>query len=162
MNFFQPRNRERIINVEGETFHEQWVAGTYLVVGVFPRHCRALTINQLKDNIPDFFDLLRKNKRAIWPRGICAYYAIPIYIAEEFDRTVIDWVHRRPGYKYAMWHEPVLYNTKQNTAETFNRQGIFGSAFQPFLSQVISTSLDAISKHQGHLAFPVLNCTSDI
>jgi hypothetical protein len=156
MGVFQSHYKGLPAASEGDTYHEQWVAGTYIVSGVFQRRCY-VTVEQLDHDIPQFFQLLRQNKRAIWPRGICGYYAIPIYTADRFQQTVIDWVHRRPQYKYAMWYEPVLYDRVHNIAQTRASWGRNGEAFRAFLFGIISAALDALRRHEGHAELPRVN-----
>ncbi len=143
--------------MEGETTHEQWVSGTYIVTGVFPKYVLALSTDQLKADIPAVFELLSKNKKAWWPKGISAYFAIPIYTSDGFNQAVIEWVHSRPQYKYAMWHEPVLYDRKRNMAEINASWGLSGAAYRIFLFEVIYTALAVISQKEGHSEFPLVN-----
>lgn len=157
MPIFEAHNLGLKATTEGDTFHEQWVSGTYIVAGVFQRPCHFLVVRQIQDQIPRLFELLRRNKKAWWPKGICAYYAIPIYISDNFDQTVIDWVHSRPKYRYAMWHEPVLYDRVRNIAEINNVWGLYCAAFRTFLFEVILTALHGLSQKEGHTDLPLLN-----
>jgi hypothetical protein len=157
MSIFESHYTGPVITEDGDNFHEQWVSGTYIVAGVFIRRCSCLSISQIGEEIPHLFELLCINKQAWWPRGICAYYAIPIYTSNEFDPATVDWVHTRPEYKYAMWHEPVLYDRKRNTAEIYLAEGLCRLAFRVFLREVIYGALRAVSQREGYSDFPAVN-----
>jgi hypothetical protein len=157
MNIFEAHNQGLKAISEGDTFYEQWGSGTYIVAGVFQRPCHLLDVRQIQDKIPYLFGLLKKNKKGWWPKGICGYYAIPIYISDAFDQTVIEWVHSRPTYRYAMWHEPVLYNRVCNVAEMNKSWGLYCAAFRIFLFEVIFLALQGLSQKNGHTQFPFVN-----
>ncbi len=157
MNIFEKHNQGLKAAPEGDTYHEQWVSGTYVVAGVFQRRGRLFTVGQVRKDIPALFESLRRNKKAIWPKGVCGYYAIPVYTADGFDQGLIDWVHARPRHKYAMWHEPVLYDRIRNTAETNASWGLGGRAFRIFLFEVIYTALHGLARKEGHSGFPIVN-----
>jgi len=142
---------------EGDTYHEQWVSGTYIVAGVFQRKTARISVQEIQSDAPRLFDLLKVNKKAIWPKGICGYYAIPIYSCEVLDAGAVDWVHSRPKYRYAMWHEPVLYDRGRNVAEMNADWRLYGAAFRVFLFEAIFTALNGLAKKEGHPTFPQIN-----
>ena len=136
------------IDAEHPTFVERWVVGTYLVAAIFPTDGRSLTLEHLVSQVPTFYAAARSHKQAIWPRGVCGYYLIPIYIAESFDASVIEWVHSYHPYRWAIWHVPVLYTTTHNSVEKrayrdprSDKYHWHGSAFRPYLEHVIGTAL---------------------
>jgi hypothetical protein len=157
MNIFETHNRGLRASPEGDTYHEQWLAGTYIVAGVFQRTPAMISIDTIQSDTPRLFDLLKANKKAIWPKGICGYYAIPIYSCEVLDTAVVDWVHSRPKYRYAMWHEPVLYDRVRNMAEMNATWRLYGSVFRVFLFETIFAALSELAKKQGHSVFPQVN-----
>lgn len=157
MSIFQVHNTGLVAVPEGDTFYEQWVSGTYVVAGVFRRSVDSLTVDEMRDNIPAWFDLLKHNKHARWPRGICGYYAIPVYTGASFDQSVVDYVHKRPKHRYAMWHEPVLYNRVANTAETNMSWRLYGRAFRLFLFESIVAALLGLHREHGHTDYPLVN-----
>ena len=157
MNIFQIHNTGLSAAAEGNTFHEQWISGTYIVAGVFQIPVNSLSTVELNANIPHWFDMLASSKKAWWPRGICGYFAIPIYACPFFDQPVIDLVHNRPKYRYAMWHEPVLYDFRANTAQTNANYGLYCSAFRFFLFETIITTLYGLHQKYGHREFPKVN-----
>jgi hypothetical protein len=157
MSIFEQHNLGLKATPVGDTFYEQWVAGTYIVAGVFHRHCQNLDVRHIQEQTPELFHHLRQHKKGLWPRGISAFYAIPIYTSDGFDAAVVDWVHARPKYRYAMWHEPVLYDRKLNNAEMNSSWGLYGAAFRIFLFEAVYTALRVKSQHEGHAEFPLVN-----
>ena len=136
---------------------ERWVSGTYIVCGMINRNVPTIDIHELIENRPVLFSSIRKNRRAFWPRGICGYYAIPVYIADGFSREVINWVQNRPKYRYAMWHEPLLYDYNENQAFTNARWGRYGLYFRTYLSERILDSLMDLIAIYGHEELPLVN-----
>lgn len=136
---------------------ERWVSGTYIVSGVYTILADRFEENVLQDNLPALFSTLRERRVRKWPRGICGYYAIPIYVGKGFSMDVVRWVQNRPKYRYAMWHEPVLYNCAENEAFTNAKWGLYGIAFRDYLGEQIFSSLASIAKNDGHSCFPRVN-----
>lgn len=157
MSIFEAHNLGLKATPEADTYHEQWVSGTYLVAGVFQRKHLLIGVPQIEAEAPRLFTLLKAHKNARWPKGICGYYAIPIYTCDSLDSSAVDWVHSRPKYRYAMWHEPVLYDRRQNIAEMNAKWRIHCSAFREFLFEVIFTALNGLARKEGHPAFPQVN-----
>lgn len=157
MSIFEAHNLGLKAEPEGDTYHEQWVSGTYIVAGVFQRRPARISVQEIQSDAPRLFDLLKTNKRARWPKGICGYYAIPIYTCDVLDAAVVDWVHSRPKYRYAMWHEPILYDRDRNIAEMNAGWRLYGAAFRVFLFEVIFTALNGLAKKDGHPTFPQVN-----
>lgn len=157
MALFERHNLGLHASATGDSIHEQWVSGTYVVAGVFQQHCEHVQLRQIVERIPHYFESLRLQKKAIWPRGICGYYTIPIYSVEHFDDDALRWVRSRPSYRYAMWHEPVLYDWRSNRAEMNRQWGINGSAFRIFLYEVIASALVNLMRHYDHAERPTLN-----
>ncbi len=144
-------------SVPEDAYHEQWVSGTYIVAGIFLRRSESIRSGQIQSDISGFFDLLKKKRKRRWPRGICAYYAIPVYICDKLDFNAVKWVHSRPRYRYAMWHEPVLYDRHNNLAEMNAAWGLYSSSFRSFLSNLIFAALSELADHEGHVSFPQTN-----
>ena len=135
------------------TFFERWVSGTYLVSGVFPMERNKLTVQEMKSDIPLLYSSLKLNKKARWPKGICGYYVIPLYIADSFDNDVVNWVHTLHKYRWAIWHEPVLYCKVDNTAHHRNDYGLYGRNFRPDLFSILRKALTAVS-NRFNFKFP--------
>jgi hypothetical protein len=157
MSIFDKHNRAMTVTPDGDTYYEQWVSGTYIVAGVFHRKCHTIEATQIQENIPKLFEFLKANKKGRWPKGICAYYAIPIYTCDHLDANAVEWVNARPKYRSAMWHEPVLYDRNHNIAEMNARWGLFCSAYRAFLFEVFTLALQGLSKREGHALFPQIN-----
>ncbi|MGD1087350.1 MAG: hypothetical protein ABR955_01305 [Verrucomicrobiota bacterium] len=133
------------INASEPTFLAQWVSGTYLVSGVFPIESNSLTTQQVVLKIPSLYLAAKSSKLAKWPRGICGYYLIPVYIADFFDESVVAWVHSYHFFRWAIWHEPVLYCKADNTAHSRNDYGLRGKAFRVYLSNVMGGALKTVA-----------------
>jgi hypothetical protein len=144
------------IDATRPTFFEQWVSGTYLVSGVFPIESNSLNIPQVVSKIPLLYSELKSSKQANWPRGICGYYLIPIYIVDSLDESVIAWVQSYHSYRWVIWHEPILYCKTDNTSYLRNDYGHRGSAFRNYLSNVISETLKTVSS-RFNFEFPTIN-----
>lgn len=157
MNIFEGDCIGFVPSPDQASFHEQWVSGTYIVVGVFPYHVEHLTPSHIRQDIPSLFEQTRHRKRALWPKGICAYYLIPIYCSDTFSQETIDWVSKRPTYRWAIWHEPVLFNTRENNAHTNMNWGLYCSAFRQFLVRVFVAGVCTLSRKYKFSSQPVLN-----
>jgi len=107
--------------------------------------------------IPELLSQTKKRKRAAWPRGICAYYLIPIYCSTGFPEETIEWIKTRPKYRWAIWHEPVLFNTHENAACSFTKRGLYCLAFLEFLSTIVVGGICSISREHGFTTQPRLN-----
>ncbi len=135
----------------GSTFIEQWIAGTYLVCGIFPSEVQGLTVSDAAERIPALYATTKSQKRRYWPRGVCGYYLIPIYISSSFDATVVEWAREFHRYRWAIWHEPILYSTAHNTVDMRADYGLYASAYRPFLFRIVHTALAAVTSrfHPG-------------
>jgi hypothetical protein len=145
------------IDAQAPTFLEQWVAGTYLVTGIFPTDGRGLSVERMVQSIPAFYAQSRSHKRSAWPRGICGYFLVPIYTADAFDANVVEWVHSFHPYRWAIWHTPVLYHTADNGAEKrfygdprTDKYYWYGSAYVPYLEHVIAVALRSVARSFGY------------
>jgi hypothetical protein len=138
------------VDSNNPTFLERWVSGTYLVSGIFPIEKDLLTVEQITAQIPSLYSSTKSNKQTKWPRGICGYYLIPIYIAEAFNQNVIDWVHSSHPYRWAIWHEPILYCNGDNSAHLRKDYGIYGQSFRPYLFNIIKNALFAVAGRFNH------------
>lgn len=157
MSIFEKHNLGLKAKPDGNTYHEQWVSGTYIVAGVFQRKKPVVTVPDIEVEIPELFALLKSQKKARWPKGICGYYAIPIYTCDALDDFTVDWLHSRPKYRYAMWHEPVLYDRLRNVAEMNEAWQFHCSAFRPFLFEVIFEAVKGLAQKEGYPTFPQVN-----
>jgi hypothetical protein len=52
MGIFQSHYVGSYLAPEQDAHHAQWVAGTYVVTGVFQRQCTDLALKQIQDHIP--------------------------------------------------------------------------------------------------------------
>ena len=136
---------------------ERWISGTYIVSGVYTIPVSRIGMNVLQDNLHNLFSMLREKRARKWPRGICGYYAIPIYVGNSFSLDVVQWVQSRPKYRYAMWHEPVLYDRAENVAFMNTKLGMYGLAFREYLAERTFTSLANIARNDNHSSFPSVN-----
>lgn len=136
--------------------HQRWIAGTYIVSGVFPRDGTDFRGHRAMDEIPVFYAVLREMRKWKLPRGLAAYHVIPIYVADSFDRHAIDWVSYRHPYRYAIWYEPVLYNARTNNASIRKDYGLMASAFYPQLRSMMYPGLAHVARLFDH-PFPTIN-----
>lgn len=130
-------------------FIEGWMRGTYVVVGVFSIPCRTVSVQELKRNIPALHARTKQAKRAWWPRGLSGMFLFPFYLGSEFDAEVTAWVQRRWPYRWAIWHEPVLYDIIQNAVWMRGDYGLFGSAFFPMVFELHRRALTTIAERLG-------------
>ncbi|MCP3965560.1 MAG: hypothetical protein GY750_12760 [Lentisphaerae bacterium] len=136
--------------IPDDSFFQKWVAGSHVVAGIFPILCDSgLSPDRILGNVPSLFSRLKRNKKGLWPRGICEYFVIPIYLADGFNSATIDFVHHRPHYKWAMQHEPVLYNYHNNTAEMHLANDPKEVVYRPFLCSLIVNTLSEYSRLAG-------------
>lgn len=160
MYSFQPFiERLGTVPPEGDIFHEQRLfLGVQLAIGVFHRSGQGLTVQQLQDDIPRFFELLRENQGQ--KRGLREYRAIAIYSADGFDPSVIEWVHGH-GTKYNrhMFYEVVLYDRMCNAAEVRERRKI-GDTHDPVLQEVLPAAVEALARREGHAQVERINSHS--
>ena len=157
MNASLPTESHLQVDAQGPTFLEQWVAGTYLVTGLFPSDGRGLTVERMIQQIPAFYAESRSHKRVMWPRGVCGYFLVPIYTADSFDASVIEWVHSYHPYRWAIWHTPVLYHSNDNSVDKrfygdprADKYYWYGSAFRPYLEDVIGVGLRSVARRFGY------------
>ena len=125
---------------------EGWMAGTYIVAGVFAIPVESLTIAEVQRKIPTLYEVTSGAKREWWwPRGLCGTFLFPFYIGSAFNPALIEWVQRRRPYRYAIWHEPVLYDIRQNAVWMRSDYGHFGSAFYPLVFRLYRRALTLIA-----------------
>ena len=148
---------------EGDIFHEQRILPCVrMIIGVFHRSGQCLTVQQLQDDIPGFFELLGKNQKQR-PRGLCEYHAIAIYTADGFDQTVIDWAHdlETQYRRRRMFYEVVLYDRVRNAAEVRERQK-FGDAYDQVFKGVLPAAVESLAKHEGQTTVEWVNSRSRV
>jgi hypothetical protein len=131
-------------------FEERWYAGTYLVSGVFFFDGTGITPSDISHSIDPLYERTKKQKRRLWPRGLCGYYIIPIFTAVSFDDEVVRFVRTRMAFRWAIWPEPALYRSVANSAERRNDYGMQGAAYYPYVSLLIAAGLSIAAKTAGH------------
>jgi hypothetical protein len=127
-------------------FIEGWMRGTYIVAGIFAIPSEAVTIAELRRNIPVLHDRTRRAKKSWWPRGISGIFLFPFYLGTHFDPAVIAWVQQRQPYRWAVWHEPVLYDISQNAVWMRSDYGQTGCAFYPLVFDLYRRALTLIAE----------------
>lgn len=125
---------------------EGWMRGTYVVAGIFAISSDATTITGIKENIPDLYTATKTARRRCWPRGIAGTFLFPFYLSCHFPSETIDWVQKRRPYRWAVWHEPVLYDTTRNSVWMRSDYGQFGSAFYPLVFELYGRALTLIAQ----------------
>ncbi|MDH5535821.1 MAG: hypothetical protein OEZ08_09685 [Betaproteobacteria bacterium] len=130
-------------------FIEGWMRGTYVVAGIFAIPVDTLSVSTLSANIAALYDGTKRAKRAWWPRGISGMFLFPFYLGSGFSPEVVSWVQRRHPYRWAIWHEPVLYDTGQHSVTMRGDYGLFGSAFYPLVGVLYVRAMQAISLGLG-------------
>ncbi|QSH40046.1 hypothetical protein P0136_01745 [Lentisphaerota bacterium ZTH] len=150
-NAYSNNNHRRVpFKIPDDSIFQQWVAGSKVIAGIFPLLSdSSLSPDIMLGNVPSLFSKLKRNKKGFWPRGICEYIAIPVYLSDEFNSSIIDFVHHRPNYKWALRHEPVLYNYRTNKAEMHIGSEPKDAVFRPFLFSVVVSTLSEYSKLAG-------------
>jgi hypothetical protein len=128
-----------------DNFHEQWVSGTYILTGIFPRSGDGITIAKIRNEVPTFYSLVKEKQKKKIPRGLSASYIIPVYRSSHFADDVLNWTKTRPKYKWAIWHEPVLFNDQTDEAIMNQNWGLYGLAYRDYLAQIICAYLSTIS-----------------
>ncbi|HWB04471.1 MAG TPA: hypothetical protein VG796_15695 [Verrucomicrobiales bacterium] len=103
----------------------------------------------MRQNIPTLYALTKNAKRGWWPRGLCGTFLFPFYPGTQFDPAAIEWVQRRQAYRWAIWHEPVLYDTAQNSVWMRSDYGHYGSAYYPLVFDLYRRALTAIAGRLG-------------
>ena len=125
---------------------EGWMRGTYLVAGIFAIRSESLTVSRIQENIPEMYAVTKAARRKRWPRGISGTFLFPFYLGEGFSSETIDWVQRRRPYRWAIWHEPVLYDIPSNSIWMRSDYGHFGSAFHPLVSKLYGRAFEQIGE----------------
>jgi hypothetical protein len=143
-----------LITIKEPQFAERWFAGTYIVSGTFFLDGSGLTSVQLHADIEPLYHEVQKKKIAMWPRGLAGFFIIPIYCAPEFADEVLVSVHRRLPFRWAIWPEPLLYCTSDNSVALREDFGLHGSAFHPYLAQLFAIGLGEVAAHFGHGTAP--------
>ncbi len=135
-------------------FAERWFAGTYLISGTFFLDGQALTAEKLFDDVEPLYQEIRDQKKGFWPRGLAAFYIIPIYCAPAFDVEVLRRVRTRLPYRWAIWPEPLLYRSSDNAFAVREDYGRHGSAFLPYLDQLFTAGMSRAATHSGYNVRP--------
>jgi hypothetical protein len=112
---------------------EGWMRGTYIVAGIFAIPSEAISTSDIQANIPDLYASTKAERRGRWPRGIAGTFLFPFYLGTGFGAGQIEWVQHRRPYRWAIWHEPVLYDTARNSVWMRSDYRHFGSAFYPLV-----------------------------
>jgi hypothetical protein len=145
-----PPKHRQLREVREPVFDEQWVAGTYLISGIFFFDSPSLTSAVIADAINPLYERTKKQRRRAWPRGVSGYYIIPIFTAPSFDDQVVNFVHVRMTFRWAIWPEPVLYRSADNTVEQRADYGLHGAAFYYYVQTMIGASVGVVAKLAGY------------
>ena len=65
---------------------------------------------------------------------------------EKFSSEQIEWVQHHHPYRWAIWHEPVLYDISENAVWMRADYGHFGSAFYPLVFDLYRRSFTVIAE----------------
>ena len=139
-------------------FIEGWMRGTYVVAGIFAIPTDTLTVTTLNAHIPFLYEGTKHAKRGWWPRGVAGTFLFPFYFASGFAPEVTSWVQRRHPYRWAIWHEPVLYDINRHAVTMRADYGHFGSAFYPLVHALYIRAFKAISLIKGSVNEIVISC----
>lgn len=120
--------------------------GTYVVAGIFAIPSEVVTISNIQRNIPTLHAASKDAKQGWWPRGISGMFLFPCYLSTHFEPEVVAWVQKRQPYRWAIWHEPVLYDITQNAVWMRSDYGHFGSAFYPLVFDLYRRALALIAE----------------
>jgi hypothetical protein len=131
-------------------FLEGWMCGTYVVAGVFAIPCETVALTDIQEALPVLHSVTQDAKRGWWPRGISGMFLFPFYLGTDFDPKLVEWVQKRHPYRYAVWHEPVLYDIPRNSAWMRNDYGLYGSAFRPLVLKLHHRVFKAIAEISHH------------
>lgn len=140
--------------IDDPQFAERWFAGTYVVTGVFFLDGSDLTLAKIAADIEPLYLEIRKQKKAKWPRGLAGFFVIPIYCAPSFSDEVFESIRRRLPFRWAIWPEPLLYRTSDNSVSLRGDYGLHGRAFYPYLNQLFVAGLAKAASHFGHRTLP--------
>src|ERR1043166_1933498 len=135
-------------------FAERWFAGTYLVSGTFFLVGGGVTPEKIMMHIDPLYREVRRQKNARWPRGLAGFLIIPVFCDSDFSPEVCAWVRTRHPFKWAVWPEPLLYDSTKNTVISREDYRLFGRAFFPYLGQLLEVGLGRVSRHFGHTNLP--------
>lgn len=125
---------------------EGWMRGTYVVAGIFAIPAAELTVADLNTNIQDLYSSTKVARHGRWPRGIAGTFLFPFYLGQGFAPELIERVQRRHSYKWAIWHEPVLYDIRENAAWMRSDYGHFGSDFHPLVFDLYRRAFTLIAE----------------
>ena len=125
---------------------EGWMRGTYIVAGIFVIPSETVTVSSIQKNISELYEATKTARRGRWPRGIAGTFLFPFYLSTAFAPEIIEWVQYRRPYRWAIWHEPVLYDITQNAVWMRSDYGHFGSAFYPLVFDLYRRSLTGIAE----------------
>ena len=156
MNIFQLQCKGFLPSADKPSYHEQWLAGNYVVAGVFPITDKNPTPSQIPKDMPQLLKQTKKQKKTKLPHFMFMYFLVPIYCAESFSAETIDLVQQRRLH-WGYWHYPVLFNTKTNDIHCYQNWGIIGYAFFSFLQKFIFVSVCEVSKEHGFKTAPTLD-----
>ena len=120
--------------------------GTYIVAGVFAIPTESMIIADIQANIPDLYSTTKAGRRGRWPRGLAGTFLFPFYLGSGFSAELIEWVQHRRPYRWAIWHEPVLYDIAQNAAWMRSDYSHLGSAFYPLVFELYRRAFTAIAE----------------
>jgi hypothetical protein len=70
-------------------------------------------------------------------------------MAAHFEEHVISTVHSRLPSRWAIWPEPVLYFTSDNSAERRSDYTSWSSAFLPYLNVLMGVGVSVAGKMAG-------------
>ncbi len=122
---------------------EGWMRGTCVVAGIFAIPSEVATVSDLQRNIPLLHATAKAAKRGWWPRGMSGMFLFPFYLGTHFDPEVIAWVQQHWRYRWAIWHEPVLYDIAQNSVWMRSTTGIMAPLSTRSFSAYIVAPLPA-------------------
>ena len=125
---------------------EGWMRGTYIVAGIFAIPSETISIAGVQSNIPDLYESTKAGRRGRWPRGVAGTFLFPFYLASDFTPDQIDWVQHRHPYRWAIWHEPVLYDITRNSVWMRSDYGHYGSMFHPLVFDLYRKAFAVIAE----------------
>lgn len=135
-------------------FTERWFAGTYVVSGTFFQDGTNAEPEDLMSWTKELYSTVRANQKAPWPRGLAGYFIIPVICSDRLSRRLEEWARSRHRYRWAIWLEPILYNTRENTIIMRADYGFYGRAFYPYLGTLFTKAVVRAGSHFGHQAPP--------
>jgi hypothetical protein len=135
---------QEIMVLHREPFRLQWCA-TQLVTYVFLIHNTPEDYQSVLDDYAALRAFADNFKQTWLPFGFqCGFALLPIYIGQNFSRSLVTEVHRNFRKRWCVVHVPSLFDIETGQLDTLEANSFWGCVYRSYIRATIADTVNLL------------------